>query len=172
MKQRKSIDKIFFIIVTTLLLVGFLIFISAALGTLEDSKSKFWRILLSQLGFGLIGGTCVMILTARVKHQFIRKHAFWFLIISIILSLMVFVPGIGMEHGGAKRWIDLGITTFQPGELLKLSVIIYLGAWLTLFKRKIHSPFFGIYPLLIVLGIACAIFIAQRDTGLNYVISF
>lgn len=165
MKQRKGIDKIFFTIVVALLVAGFLIFISASLGTLDDSKSKFWNILLSQLGFGLIGGTCAMIVASRVKHQFIRKHAFWMLMASIVLSLMVFVPGVGMEHGGAKRWIDLGITTFQPGELLKFSVIIYLAAWLTLFKRKIHSPLFGIYPLLTVLGIACAIFIAQRDTG-------
>ncbi len=163
--KRKSIDRIFFAIVVALLIVGFFIFVSAALGTLEDGKSKFWNMLLSQIGFGFIGGALVMYIASRIKYQIIRKHAFWLLAISVVLSLLVFVPGIGMEHGGARRWIDLGITTFQPGELLKFSIIVYLAAWLTLYKRKIHSPLFGIYPLLGVMGIACAIFIAQRDTG-------
>jgi cell division protein FtsW len=113
-----------------------------------------------------------MFIMSRVKYIFIRRHAFWILLFTAILSLLVFVPGIGMSHGGATRWIDLRITTFQPGELLKFGVVVYLATWLTHFKRKIHSPYFGITPLLVVLGIACYIFVAQRDTGSFLIAAF
>ncbi len=165
MREQKSVDKIFLTIVLTLIGVGFLVFVSAALGMWAKSGAKFSNILISQLAFGLCGGGIAMYIASRIKYTHLRKHAFWIFLLSVILSVLVFVPGIGMEHGGAKRWIDVGITTFQPGEVLKFGVIVYLAAWLTLFKRKIHKPLFGIYPLLVVLGIACAVFIAQRDTG-------
>ncbi len=166
MQQRKSVDRVFLIIALTLIVAGFLIFVSASLGAwAQQSGSKFAKMLLSQIGFGLTLGSVFMFISSRIKIQYLRKYAFWIFTATVTLSLFVFIPGVGMEHGGAKRWIDLGITTFQPGELLKIGVIIYLAAWLTLYKRKIHTPLFGIYPLLAVLGIACAVFIAQRDTG-------
>ena len=165
MDKQKSVDGVFLGLVIALISVGFLIFISASLGILAQDASKFGKGLISQIVLGLCGGGVAMFIASRIRQQFIKKHAFWILLGAIILSLLVFVPGLGMEHGGAKRWIDLGIVSFQPGEILKLSIVIYLAAWLTLFKRKIQSPLFGIYPLLVVLGIACAVFIAQRDTG-------
>jgi cell division protein FtsW len=165
MQQRKGVDKIFLAITMTLIIIGFMIFVSASLGIWARSGVKFENMLLSQIGFGLTLGSIMMFALSRLKIQHIRKNAFWFLVASAILSLLVFVPGIGMEHNGAKRWIDVGITTFQPGEILKLAVVIYLAAWLTLYKRKIHTALFGMYPLVAILGVACAIFIAQRDTG-------
>ena len=172
MQQHRDVDKIFLAIVIVLIGLGFLIFVSASLGIWAQNEVKFSNGLLSQTVFGLCGGALSMYLASRIRYQVIRKHAFWIFIAVVILSILVFVPGLGMEHGGAKRWINLGITTFQPGELLKLGVIVYLAAWLTLFKRKIHSPLFGIYPLLTVLGIACFIFMAQRDTGSFLVAAF
>ncbi len=172
MKNQHGVDRIFLTIVILLILVGFVIFVSASLGIWAENKSKFGNVLMSQLLFGLGGGAVVMYLGSRLRYTYIRKHAFWVFLTAIILSLMVFVPGIGMEHGGAKRWIDVGITTFQPGELLKFAVVVYLAAWLTLFKRKIHTRLFGFYPLLAMLGIACAIFLAQRDTGSFLIAAF
>lgn len=172
MQQHRSVDKVFLVIAILLIGVGFFIFVSASFGTWAQNESKFSNGLLSQIVFGLCGGSTAMYIASRIKYQLIRKQAFWIFLGVVTLSLLVFVPGLGMEHGGAKRWINLGFISFQPGEALKLGVIIYLAAWLTLFKRKIHSSFFGIYPLLAVLGIACVIFIAQRDTGSFLVAAF
>ena len=163
--RSKSVDIPLLSIIISLLVVGLIVFVSASLGTLAKSESKFYNLLLSQIAFGLIGGGAAMYLFSRIKYQTLRKHAFTIFVSGIVLSLFVFIPGVGMEHGGAKRWIDLRITTFQPAELLKLGVILYLSAWLTLFKRRIHSPLFGIVPLLATLSIAAIILLAQRDTG-------
>lgn len=78
---------------------------------------------------------------------------------------MVFVPGIGMEHGGAKRWISLGPISFQPSEFLKFGFVIYLAAWLTMFRKKLHVPHFGLYPFAVLSVISGAIILAQPDTG-------
>ena len=163
--SRAGVDKILLTIVIALLGAGFLIFFSAALGVLAKSEVKFGNILLSQIGFGLTLGSVAMYLTSRLKYQFLRRNAFWIYGITIVLSLLVFVPGLGVEHGGAKRWVDIGITTFQPGELLKFGVVVYLATWFTFFKRKIHTSKFGIYPLICMLGITGVILLAQRDTG-------
>ena len=165
MHPGKSVDRVFLVIVFTLIAIGFLIFISASFGTWAKSGSKFLNLLLSQIAFGLCGGLVLMFIASRLRIVLLKKYAFWIFSLSVFTALLVFVPSLGMEHGGAKRWIDLGITTFQPGELLKIGVIIYLATWLTLYKKRIHSALFGIYPLLAVLGIAGVVFIAQRDTG-------
>ncbi|MDP2598413.1 MAG: putative peptidoglycan glycosyltransferase FtsW [Candidatus Liptonbacteria bacterium] len=162
---RQGIDRVFLSIVLILLFAGLFIFVSAALGTLARSESKFDNLLMSQLLFGLLGGSVAMYITSRIKYQFWRKNAFWIFLGSVILAGLVFVPGIGMEHGGARRWIDLGITTFQPGEALKFGVIVYLSAWFSSYHKQIHSPVFGLLPFLLMLGITGGLLLAQPDTG-------
>ncbi len=165
MAPSKGVDKIFLTIVLLLLGAGFLIFVSASLGTLASNQHKFANLLISQIGFGLGLGGISMFLTSRLKYIFWRKYAFWIFLSSIILATLVFVPGIGMEHGGAKRWIDLGITTFQPGEALKFGLIVYLATWFTFARKRIQSVYFGFYPLMGMLGIAGALLLSQPDTG-------
>ena len=160
-----GVDRIFLTIVILLLVVGFLIFISASLGTLASNQSKFVNLLISQLGFGLGLGGASMYGCSRLKYQFWRKQAFWIFLGSIILSVLVFVPHVGMAHGGARRWVNIGITTFQPGEILKFGMIVYLAAWFTFIQKRIHSPLFGFYPLMAMMGIAGGLLLAQPDTG-------
>lgn len=162
---KHDVDRIFLSITTLLLISGFLIFISAALGSLTRGNSIFNNLVLGQLGFGFLGGGTCMYVASRIKYVFWRKHAFWILLASIILALCVFVPGIGLAHGGAKRWIDLGITTFQPGELLKFALVAYLAAWLASFHRKIRSPQFGVLPLIAFFAIAAGLLLKQPDFG-------
>ena len=113
---------VFLSIVLALLGVGALIFLSASLGTLASNQDKFTSLLMSQIGFGFGLGGVAMYIASRIKYIFWRRSAFWIFFLSILLSVLVFIPGIGMEHGGARRWIDLGITTFQPIEATLLSL--------------------------------------------------
>ncbi len=163
--RRQGVDRIFLSIVIALIGAGFFIFVSATLGILAKDAGQFTNILIGQLGFGLLLGSAAMFICSHIKYQFWRKYAFWILAAAIVLALLVFVPGIGMEHGGAKRWLNLRITTFQPGEVLKFAVIVYLAAWFTFARKRISSPYFGIYPLLGLLAIAGTLLLGQPDTG-------
>ena len=117
--HKQGVDRLFLGVVVALLVLGFLIFISAALGSLAQGESVFNNLIAGQVLFGFIFGAIALMIGIRVKYTFWRTHAFWVLLGTIFIAALVFVPGVGMAHGGAKRWIDLGITTFQPGEMLK-----------------------------------------------------
>ena len=89
----------------------------------------------------------------------------WLFIVAVVLTLAVFIPGIGLELNGARRWLDLGVTTFQPAELLKIAYVLYLGAWLSQRKGKKLKPEQGIIPFSIITGIAGLVLLIQPDTG-------
>ena len=163
--QRRPIDRLLLIFFIALLGTGLVIFISAALGVLTRSEDKFQNVIVSQLVLGLGGGTVAFFVALRIPMKFWKQNAFWILIAALFFSLLVFVPGVGMEHGGAKRWLDFRLFNVQPAEFLKFALVLYLAAWFTQFHRKVHSSAWGLYPLLGVLGIAGTILLAQPDTG-------
>jgi cell division protein FtsW len=82
--------------------------------------------------FTIVIGFIILFLTAyRLKLSFVQKHAIHLLIASFILLILVFIPGIGVTAGGATRWIRLWPSTFQPSELVKLSMVIFLAYYLS-----------------------------------------
>jgi len=83
-----------------------------------------------QVLLGILPGLILGLVTYLVPLNFFRKGSLFFMAGALILSIMIFVPGIGFMAGGARRWINLGFTTIQPAEILKLAFIIYLASWL------------------------------------------
>jgi len=160
----KKVDKFFLGIVVTLILFGIVAFVSASLGVLAKNESKFYGIILNQLILGLGGGMIAFYFCYRVPYLFWRKYALYLFIASIALTLLVFVPKIGMSHGGAKRWVEIFGYSFQPAEFLKISFIIYFASYISWVKNKVSELKFSILPFLIMMGIICAILIKQPDT--------
>src|SRR5258706_14746748 len=119
----KKIDRFFLMIVLFLTGIGVVIFVSASLGVLAQSESRFYSVLVSQLVVGLIGGLIAFLLATKIHYSFWKKYAFYLLLVAIMLTLLVFVPCVGFTHGGATRWINLCIVSFQPAEFLKLAFI-------------------------------------------------
>ncbi|MGB9600373.1 MAG: FtsW/RodA/SpoVE family cell cycle protein, partial [Myxococcota bacterium] len=64
---------------------------------------------------GLFG----MIVFSRIDYGFYKRHPYLIIVVCILLVLSVYIPGIGVVKNGARRWLNLGIITFQPSELLK-----------------------------------------------------
>lgn len=75
-----------------------------------------------------VGGVLIMWLASRVDYQLLRKLAKWGLIVSVVLLLLVKVPGIGVTRNGANRWVRLLGIQFQPSEVAKVGVIIFFAA--------------------------------------------
>ncbi|MCH7529859.1 putative lipid II flippase FtsW [Patescibacteria group bacterium] len=171
MALKKKIDRPFVFIVIVLVVVGFFIFTSASLGLLARDGPKFSTVAFNQLFLGIILGTVALLITSHINYRFWRKYSFFIFLFSIVTTLLVFVPGFGIEFSGAKRWLSLGfLPSFQPAELLKLSFVIYFAAWLSGIRNHIHEWRYGIAPLLILLGVIGAILLAQPDTGTFLVI--
>lgn len=164
MNKKNNIDKVFFGIVITLVVIGLIAFTSASLGILAKNETKFYSVLFSQFIFGLLGGLAALYIGLKIPYKFFKQYSLVMFILSIILTGLVLIPGIGQSHGGAKRWIDFFGYSFQPVEFLKIGFIFYFAAWLSWAKGKVKDPRFSILPLLILLGIIAAVLLKQPDT--------
>ena len=140
-------------------------FVSASFGFLARNEKIFYNVLFTQivLGFGL--GILGMYFAYKVNYKFWRKYSLYLFLGSIVLTTLVFIPGLGWSHGGAERWIKIPfLGTFQPAELLKFGFIIYFAAWLSWAKNKVKDFKFSILPLLVMLGIISLVLLKQPDT--------
>ena len=159
----KKVNKLFFVLTTILLAVGILIFYSAVLGFAARDNLEYSRLIFSQLVIGLLGGITAGFIVFSVKYSFFRKIAPYLFLTSFIILLLVFIPGIGYEHNGAKRWIDLFGFSFQPIELLKISAIIFFSAWIAKFQKRNEKTRFGVISFVSLLALCAVPLILQPD---------
>lgn len=169
---RQGSDKIFLGLTAFLVGSGLVIFLSASLGLLARDGADFSRIALNQLILGIGGGGAMLLLFSNLHYRLLKKYSFYIFTASVILSLMVFLPVIGLEHGGAKRWLLLGPLSFQPSEFLKLGFVIYFAAFLSAFRGQLATWRYGALPALALWVIPAIILLNQPDTGTLAVISF
>jgi cell division protein FtsW len=145
------------------LLIGHIMLFSATgvLG-IQRHSSEFY--FLSRQFIGALLGIALMGLISNVRYQFWGRIAYLIIAAQIALVGLTYIPGIGHQASGATRWIKLGPLLFQPSELAKISVSIYLAALLALHKRQGVSPkkwIFSLVPVLILL----ALILKQPDLG-------
>lgn len=100
-----------------------------------DPLYYFWK----QAGFAT-AGVVAMFIISRIDYQQFRWMSVFVLIGSIVLMLMVFVPGIGKTGGGAARWIKLGPVRFQPSEIAKVGIILFFAAGLSKRSGQLGPP--------------------------------
>ncbi|MEX1086977.1 MAG: putative peptidoglycan glycosyltransferase FtsW, partial [Candidatus Paceibacterota bacterium] len=135
-------------------------------------RVSFSDVVLKQFLFGLVGGTGAMFIVSHIHYRNWRAYAFYVFCASIILTLLVFIPQISFEHGGARRWLSLGPFTLQPSEVLKIGFVIYFAAWLSGVRKRVHTYLYGLLPFLVLLVITGAIVLGQRDTDTFAMIVF
>lgn len=172
-------DKSFFGVVLTICILGLFIFISASLGILARSESKFYSVLFSQFALGYTLGFAALILCLRVPYAFWRKYALYIFIGGLVLTVLVFVPGLGFAHGGARRWLALGPVSFQPAEFLKIAFVIYFSSWLAWFEKKGNRSLPAgsqgngqILPFAVMITITATVLLLQPDTKSLILIAF
>lgn len=164
MKSRR-IDKVFLAISSIIILAGFFILASASMGLLSREGVRFSTVILKQGIVGLGGGLVMFLIASRVHYKNWAKIALPLFALSFLASLLVFEPHIGFEHAGAKRWISLGLVTFQPAEFLKFAFIIYLASWISARKNDIGSFKFGLAPFVLIVSFVGAVLVLQPDLG-------
>lgn len=162
--KKHAMDKKFLWIIYILLGVGLITFISTSLGVYTEDKAQFWAMMIRHVGLGVFGGIGVMFVISNIHYSFWKKMAPYIFIAGIIITLLVFTP-LGFSHGGARRWVSLGFISFQPAELLKFAVIVFLSAWYAKHKDHIKTWKFGLVPFLLFVGLAVGILIKQPDSG-------
>lgn len=176
----KRFDYPLAIAVTALLILGILILSSISVSFSQEKFNNTTYFLFHQLLIGIIPGLILAFIVFKIKLETIKKFSTYLIGLAILLTLAVFIPGLGIISGGAPRWLNLGFATFQPAELLKLSFIIYLSAWLVnpakrekfikdpkrigkSLYRRIKNELMGLVPFLMVLGVIIILLVFQND---------
>ena len=138
-KIQNQIDSKLLSVIFMLIVFGLVMIASAGI---SYSRSRFgdpYYFFKHQLIYGVLPGIVAMYIMQKINYKFWKKISLPFFVVSIICLILVFVPGFGSKIYGASRWLRLGSFSFQPSEMLKLSIIIYLAAWLESRSEKIKN---------------------------------
>ena len=153
MPKPKQIDKTLLYTVLTLLVFGLVMIASAGIAY---SRSRFgdpYYFFKHQLLFGVLPGLVVLYAVSKIEYVFWKKISFAFFAVALLFLVLVFIPGLGNKIYGASRWLQLGSFSFQPSEMMKLAIIIYLSAWLEKREHKIKDFYEGLMPFIVVIGL-------------------
>ena len=158
-------DKSLLLIIGTLLLFGLTILSSAGIieGQNKFGSSQYY--LIHQIQNGLIPGNVLFLILSRVKYKFWQKVSVPFFLLSIAFLVLVFFSTFGTALKGAQRWIQLGALSFQPSEILKLSIIIYFASWFNKRGNTIKQWSSSAMPFFIILGFISFLLAMQPDIG-------
>jgi len=164
-KKNASSD-LFLIWITGALIIAGLVMLSSASSVLAVQQFKDpYFYLKHQLLYGVLVGVVLCFLCSKISYRRWEILAVPFFCFSLILLILVFIPGVGVNYGGSYRWIKLGFFNFQPSELMKLALIFYLSAWFSKKQDKMGDFKKIVLPFLFILMVLAVIFIKQPDVG-------
>ncbi len=153
--------------VILLLCIGILmVYSSSSMISMERYGSSFhyvWRHFLN-----ILIGFTAMIIVAKIDYHKLRAFVIPSLLFSVILLMLVFVPGIGVpagENSEVKRWIDLGLFTFQPSELVKITMVLFLADYISKKAHQMKDIRYGVVIPMSVMAVFQGIILLQPDFG-------
>lgn len=158
-------DRLFLVLALSAALAGLAIFSSAALGLLAREHASVSRNILLQAGLGLGLGFLALSAARALPLTLARRFAPHIYIATLCATALVFVPGFGFRSGGATRWIDLGFTTVQPAEFLKIGFVLALAWWLAPRARQLADYRKGLLPFFAFLAVPSVLLLAQPNTS-------
>jgi cell division protein FtsW len=140
-----------------------MVFSSSSALALKHYDTSYY-FLKRQTLFSLLG-ICALVLLSHVPYRAYRLLTYPILLMAIALLLMVQFSTLGVSAGGARRWLDFGFLRFQPSELARLALVIYLAYSLSKKQAHIRRLSVGFLPHVLVLGIFTALLLGQPDFG-------
>jgi cell division protein FtsW len=124
------------------------------------------------LVFGALGLAGMHVLARRGMDLFNERMVRTLLIVSFCLLVLVMVPGFGVQVNGARRWFAAGPIQFQPSEVMKLALVLYVARYLADHPKRMRGFRQAIAPIAVVAGPACLLIVVEPDLGTALVIAF
>lgn len=152
-----------------LVAVGIVLVYSASAFRAQSQAGDASLYLVRHLASVGVGVVCLFVVL-RCPIEWWSRMAYPLLIVTIVLLSLLFVPGLGREVNGAVRWLRLGPASFQPGELAKLAIVVYLAHSLAKKRDKVSTFSIGFLPHVLVTSFVVALVIVQPDIGTSAVI--
>ena len=168
-KTGAAIDIGVLLVVLFLLGFGFLMVTSASMPIADRNYSDpfffVWR-----HGFALFLALLCGAVCFAIPISVWERAGPWVVLVALSLLVALLIPGVGRTVNGATRWIPLGVLNLQPSELMKLVAVIYIAGYLVRREIDVHTTFSGFVRPMVLIGLACALIMAQPDFGTTAVI--
>lgn len=162
--RTKKPDKGLIIIIFLLLIFGLAILFSSSIVISQEQTGKPYYYFFHQLIYGGVLGIIAFFICQKINYKFWKKFSLLIFFGALILCALVFVPKFGYAHGGAQRWLVFGPINFQPSELLKLALVIYLAAFFS--KKSVQDNAAStLIPFLAITAIIGGLMALQNDAG-------
>ena len=169
----KGFDQPLIWVAVTLLLWGLVMVYSASIAMPDNprfgnyAQNHFLLRHTAAIGVALVAAA----LAYQVPMDTWDKWAPWLFIASLVLLIVVLIPGIGKEVNGARRWIAMGFINFQPSELAKLGVLLYAANYMVR-KMEVKEKFFSaVAPMGVAVAVVGSLLLAEPDMGAFMVIA-
>ena len=169
----KGFDHPWIWVAVTLLLWGLVMVYSASIAMPDNprfgnyAQNHFLLRHTAAIGVALVAAA----LAYQVPMDTWDKWAPWLFIASLVLLIVVLIPGIGKEVNGARRWIAMGFINFQPSELAKLGVLLYAANYMVR-KMEVKEKFFSaVAPMGVAVAVVGSLLLAEPDMGAFMVIA-
>jgi cell division protein FtsW len=162
--ERNELDFWLIVSLCILLAVSLSMIYSASLLRSQAIYNDKYFILKSQV-LWMIVGLVALIIFSNVDYRVYQRYSKFFILAALILMVFVFLPGLGHQVGKAKRWIKVGFVGFQPSELAKVALVIYMADLLTRKKEIMHDFKESFLPALLVLGAFVVLLLLQSNLG-------
>ena len=169
----KKIDKTIvsvFVLVLFLVAFGCLMVYSASFYSASVRFDNEYFFLFKQL-LGVVLGIFAMIFFTSFDYHLLKKFRYIILAVSVVLLILVFVPGFGVQSYGANRWVNILGISLQPSEITKFALILFLASYLSENHEKIKT-FKGLLPALIVAGVLCVLVIIEPSMSVTMCLAF
>ena len=158
------------LLVGLLVIFGCIMVYSASFYSANYHYGNKYFFLFKQL-LGVVLGIFAMIALTFIDYHLLNKYK-WFIVGGTFLLLaLVFVPGLGMESYGAKRWVSLLGFSIQPSEIAKFALVIFTAGYMSDHHDKVKT-FKGLLPVLIVGGLMCILIMLEPSMSVTMCIAF
>ena len=164
MPRKLRPDTWLFGVAVVLLSVGVVMVYSASAIVAAERFHDPYFFLKKQIFWALLGALALW-LALRVDYRRLEGLVVPLLLVAGVLLVLVLVPPLGQAINGTRRWIRLGPVSFQPAELAKLALVVYLAAFLARRRDALGDFRRGLLPPLAVAGVLAALVLAQPDLG-------
>ena len=155
--ERNGIDLTFLFLVLILLSIGLIMMFSASYASSYYETGDSFYYIKRQLLFAVVG-VVMMLAIANIDYHIL--HRFAFLIYAGTLFLLVVVLIVPTRED-AKRWINLGFTTFQPSELAKFAIVLIFAHLISVNYERTKNPRYGVWPCLVLLGVVVMLMLLE-----------
>lgn len=172
LKKSKCLKDTIWIYALVLVLVGFgaLMVYSASFYSAEYHYGNRYFFLYKQI-MGIVLGIVAMVFFTFFDYHLFKKYKWWIVLASFILLVLVFVPGLGMESYGAKRWVSILGISLQPSEIAKFALVIFTASYMADNHDKVKT-FKGLLPVLCVGGAMCVLIMLEPSMSVTMCIAF